>query len=188
MLKHFERTRYVVGFVVVTVAMYSLTARIARPTARVTRPAAELASFQGRQVLVILVGSSSCRFTSDPRARIAFWKIVRAERTRGSDSVAVSTVGIAIDRSAGAGMETLKAIGEFDEYSVGNGWLSVAALHFIVRDLSGVAMVPQVLVVSRNVSSGSPPGVGEDSIHVRLAGVEEIERWANRLEAVPKGM
>ena len=150
-------------------------------------PSARTGSFQGRQVLVILVGSSGCRFTSDPRARNAFWKIVQAEKALESDSVEISTVGVAIDRSADDGLETLRAIGKFDEYSVGNGWLGTAALQFIVRDLSGVPMVPQVLVVSRAVVAGSPPRVGEDSVHIRLTGVDQIERWANRLGGALKG-
>jgi hypothetical protein len=83
-------------------------------------------------------------------------------------------------------METLRAIGKFDEYSVGNGWLGLAAQHFIVRDLSGEPMVPQVIVVSRAVNPGSPPRVGEDSIHVRLSGVDQIERWAKRFAVKPK--
>ena len=183
-----SRSISIIGFVIVAFAMYSVTARVSGSDGDGREgdpPAVRDGSFQGRQILVILVGSSSCRFSSDPRARNAFWNIVRAEKARESDSVTISTVGISIDKSASAGLETLRAIGNFDEYSVGNGWLGNAALHYIVRDLSGVAMVPQILVVSRSITKGTPPVVGDDSVHVRLTGTDQMERWAQRL-AAPK--
>jgi hypothetical protein len=137
----------------------------------------------GRQVLVILIGSGECRFSSDQRVGKAYWTIVKHEENRATAAVSVTAVGIAVDNSPVDGLETLRQVGAFDEYLVGNGWLGTGAVRYVVRDMAGMAVVPQVLILSRPFERSPQLTVGVDSLHLRLVGVDAILRWATRVEA-----
>jgi hypothetical protein len=141
-------------------------------------------SWEGKEVMVILIGASSCGFTADSSTRQAFYRIVSQQRMRVKASNGrVATVGIAIDEDVASGLEGLRAFGRFDEMNVGRGWLNTGATHYAVRDIAGVLMVPQVLVVVRQVSNGGKIHVSDDSLEFRLAGMGEITEWARRIES-----
>lgn len=165
-------------------AAYVVTAMVTDHGVRTaeSRPIAQRAP-SGRQLLVILIGSAACRFSADPRVGKAYWAIVESEKNRAADSVSVTAVGIAVDNSADDGLESLRHVGAFDEYMVGNGWLGNGAVRYVLREAAGPAVVPQVLVVSRPFKRSPALFVGSDSLHVRLTGVDAILRWAARVEA-----
>lgn len=139
--------------------------------------------WRGRQLLVILVGTSECRFTADASTALAYQQIASAEESRAVVGVEiVRRVGIALDTDPRVGLTTLSAAGSFDEMIVGGGLLNTGATHFLHRDLAGHVAVPQVLLVSRLVDrNGGSYVIGADSLHRRLVGVAAITSWAQRL-------
>lgn len=134
-----------------------------------------------REVLVVLIGSADCNFSKDETTRRSFKRIVESERTKAASDQLVRTLGVAVELDAERGLRALNDVGKFDEVLAGGGWQNLGALQFVVREMASPLVVPQVLILSRQVTKGTHHTTGPDSLHVRLQGVFAIARWATRL-------
>jgi hypothetical protein len=125
---------------------------------------------------VVLVVSPTCAACNDPSLPDAWATIASRISQPGAYRIGVATSGLADD-----GLRFLGRFGEFHEALAGGGWGGTGALHYIFRELSGPATVPQVIVMERRVVK-RPEGV---SVHERViqrrVGVEEVLQLAREL-------
>lgn len=145
-----------------------------------------LAPWQGRQLMVVLLGSTDCGFSQDPALRHAFAEIVRhSTATPLARGERLRILGVAVDDDRAAGLAFLDTVWPFDETIAGGGWTNSGAVRYAVRDLAGPLGIPQVIVTSHRIALGgdSLVVVGPDSVHRRLVGRDAIVRWAARLAA-----
>ncbi len=141
-------------------------------------------AWHGRQLVIVLLGSTDCGFSTDPALHHAFAEIVRhSSVTARSRGERLRTLGVAIDQDRAAGLAFLETVWAFDETIAGGGWTNSGAVRYAVRDLAGPLGVPQVIVTSHRLALGgdSLVAVGPDSVHRRLVGRDAIVRWAARL-------
>ena len=89
-------------------------------------------------------------------------------------------VGVDLDGSGDGNSRLLSTFGEFDETLVGGGWLSSAALSFLVRDNPGPLAVPQLVLIEREIlAKSSGLRVSTDRVIARKVGYDEIMAFAN---------
>ena len=119
---------------------------------------------------MIFVGASFCGEATNPalpRGVQAFRDSLAAEANASGKHL--SSIGVSIDNDVEIGTAFLSRFAGFDEVSVGGNWLNGAALLYIVRDVPGRLMIPQIVVVERDIStSGNVLNVGRDSLVKRV--------------------
>ncbi|MEJ7813083.1 MAG: hypothetical protein WKG32_21915 [Gemmatimonadaceae bacterium] len=138
----------------------------------------------GRQLIAYAVVSSRCGFCQRPDTKAALAALRAAQKRSNSGSFArTSVVGIAIDPDIAKGLGYLDGVGRgsFDEISVGRGWVNEHLGTLVWRDSAGVAAVPQVIVVARDLSAVLRPRmsvrIGRDSVLMRLVGYKAVVEW-----------
>ena len=141
----------------------------------------------GKEELLLLLGSSKCGASKNPPFNLAFSKIRKELKRRAhAEGTRFSVVGVACDSDITAGRRFLEELGPFDQEIVGGSWLNPAFISFVWRDHPGCAVLPQLLVIERNITIGEPIKVGEDVILARICGLariyglSEIINWADR--------
>jgi hypothetical protein len=89
------------------------------------------------------------------------------------------TVGVAVDWSVSDGLHFLSESGPYDEISVGDNWMNLDAISYIVRNLPGAADIPQVILLERSLDlEGPTPTISDDRLVTRKVGVTAIEQLA----------
>lgn len=106
----------------------------------------------GRRTALVLLGSSWCKGSTDPRLRTAVQALKRAAT---GDSSSTSLIGVAVDWTVESGTEWLETLGEFDEMAVGGNWLSTGAFSYVWSRPSVRPELPQLLVVERDLQIDS---------------------------------
>lgn len=173
-------------------------ARVSPDTSAIHQYRPEYRRAAGPQLVLLFVGSSSCRGSNDPelppligslKADLADYA---AERDMGFE-----TYGVAVDWATDEGIQHLASFGEFDEVAVGNNWMNSILLDY-VWELDQPLATPAVFVyqqqpqvdadtvagyVPAGCSRGSrtapgPHGVERDSSldRIRSGGVPEPAR------------
>lgn len=139
----------------------------------------------GRQLVAYVFVSSNCSYCqlSDTKAAIASIRpLFRRNNRDGFRSATV--VGVDLDADIGVGLSYLNGIGygSFDEISVGRAWLNENLVRLVWRDRAGPASVPQVIILSRDMSAKLQPlnlNFTTDSVVGLLTGRKAILRWVD---------
>jgi hypothetical protein len=134
----------------------------------------------GNQLVMIFVGASTCGASNYPHLPSALRKMKQQLRTAASlRSEDFYTVGVAVDWSVSDGLHFLSESGPYDEISVGDNWMNLDAISYIVRNLPGAADIPQVILLERSLDlEGPTPTISDDRLVTRKVGVTAIEQLA----------
>jgi len=146
-------------------------------------------SKEGKELVLIVVGSSKCGASQSRDLEAAVKKIRQGLRTQATDNhQRFVTMGLALDEDPEVGLEFLRKFGSFDEIMTGGGWTSTGSLAYIVRDLPGRRAVPQLVVLERDVAI-SKTGVAavQSTLVGRKVGLDEIAAFAAGI-SVPLAM
>lgn len=136
-------------------------------------------SEDGRELAMIYVGSSTCRwsnvdFLPDVIERL---KLV-VQRNAEMSGRSFAAIGISKDNLVQSGLRYIGRFGEFDEVMTGRGWLNIGILKYIHTEIPGTPATPQVLVVDRVVRRGSRgTAITDERLIARKVGADEIRRW-----------
>jgi hypothetical protein len=106
------------------------------------------------------------------------WPRVAAQAR--SAGAAFATLGIALDEQIDSGIALLQPLGQFDEISIGGGWVNHDVERYIWSDTTGVPAIPQVLVIERevNASNGKTQwSVSPYHVLFRVIGGDPIRGW-----------
>jgi hypothetical protein len=106
----------------------------------------------GKQIVAVYFGAKACGPCQTPtmKAAIRRMKPLVAGQARKSGASFAAMV-VAVDRKLEDGLEFIKPLGAFDEYVFGSDMASSAAQRFIWSDTLASPVMPQVIVVERNV-------------------------------------
>lgn len=133
----------------------------------------------GTELVVVYVGSTSCKASLEPGFADVVHSIndkVRAAAKR--DGKLFSSVGVALDWSTNQGASYLTQFGDFDEISVGRNWLNGSVVNFVWRDHPGPAATPMIVVFERDVVMDNEAiKVSQERILKRVVGGDEIRAW-----------
>ena len=134
-------------------------------------------NYQGRQLVMIVLGSSTCGMSRGSELFSALQAVRDSLRLiAGRRVVAFASFGVALDVDPRIGVQWLDQLGEFDEVSSGGSWLNTAINEYVWRQPSGIGATPQVIVQLRSVDRVSVsrlrPPVGE--VLIRMVGRNDI--------------
>jgi hypothetical protein len=141
----------------------------------------------GRELVMVFIGDSTCRWSTDPATIDAVRRLKVTLRDqavgRGMSFAAVAVSG---DRSTEAGAAFLHGLGAFDEIIVGDRAANSGWLRYVWRDLPGFSSTPQVVVTERVVEPAGGGGeynwrmVDQERLMARKIGAGEIRTWLER--------
>jgi hypothetical protein len=147
----------------------------------------------GSEIVVALIASRACGAAARPGFTNAVQQmhaLVAAQRT---DSVRISTLGVALDWDASIGLDFLREHGEFEQVAAGGNWLNLGATQLIWRELPGLPAIPQIVVFRRDIEVNEAGlSLTPDQLLFRRVGVQEIIEWVARgaplpITQVPRG-
>lgn len=144
-----------------------------------------------RQLVAYVLVSERCGFCQSVEVQDAIRKLGPMLREEDSTLYArVHVVGVAAQDEVASGVKFLEKIGlgSFDEVSVGRGWENEFVMNHIWRTPGGLPAVPQIIVVSRPyVLERGPTKLvfGQDSLHMRIVGRDDLLSWVERGEFGP---
>jgi hypothetical protein len=122
----------------------------------------------GIQEAAVFIGASWCRGAAYPNLRDSLPILMEALRTEAnSRNHRFTTIGVSLDGSAETGVEWLTKYGAFDELDVGGGWGNYAVLSLIWSDSSSSPILPQLVILTRQITSESPRKMHVGSVLVR---------------------
>jgi hypothetical protein len=140
-------------------------------------PGRELKS--GKEIVLLYVGSSSCKPSLEPRfaSAIKDLKAVVAKQVR-SKGMVFTSIGVALDWSTDGGTAYLAGFGPFNEINVGQNWLNTSVIQWVWRDNPGPGATPMVIIYEREIT------MKDDAIRItgekvikRIVGADDIEAW-----------
>jgi hypothetical protein len=181
------RTRALVGVLAIAIlvlgGLASRRALLAADAAQSAMPhllASRSDPPSGREVVMVLVGSSTCDAATSPEIPAALDSIRRAlSRHTLEQGAAFASVGVALDRDFAAGVGFLARLGEFDEISIGRKWMNSHAVAHMWRDHPGRGATPQIIIIERDLQvEQSAIAVTPDRVIARKVGVDNILEWA----------
>lgn len=139
----------------------------------------------GRQLVVyVLVGSHCgyCEMADTKEAIRAIKLLVRASSSGAFQSTTVVAVGVDSDLSEGLQYVSTIGLQHFDEISIGNAWLNDQLVRLVWRDSVATAAVPQVVLISRQMTAKPLPLVvhfGSDSVLRVVTGHKALLKWVH---------
>lgn len=142
-------------------------------------PSGDRGFSEGPELLAILVTSSTCSAASDEAFHETFERAIHKLRSYASvHEKHLATLGVAVDWDIDQGLQALRKLGRFDEIAAGRKWLNSTALRLIAPTVGGTPVIPQFIVVSRQVVQDSGQvGTTADSVILRLIGPDAIVAW-----------
>jgi hypothetical protein len=135
----------------------------------------------GRQILAIYIGSTDCQpciWAPFKASLKQMWSLLQAQANRSH--AGFGTLGVAINDDADSGAAMLAPLSQFDEVSLGGGWVNHLAVRYIWTDSAGVPAIPQVLVIARDVNSSEGKtqwSVTNSRVLTRVVGADLIRAW-----------
>lgn len=139
----------------------------------------------GAQLLMVYVGNSNCVWCNNPALPEYLTRIRAQLESAASESGArLVTLGLSLDAVPSEGVAHLTHVGDFDQISVGAGWVNELALRMLWEGYGGPVSTPQLLVLQRNMVEERVPGVtrfygvADEKLIARMIGLAEIEQWA----------
>jgi hypothetical protein len=91
-----------------------------------------------------------------------------------------ATLGVAISEDIDSGVAMLQPLSQFEEISIGGGWVNQTAEKYFWTDPTGKAPVPQVLIVEREINATDTRSQWSVSPHrlvLRVLGADPIRAW-----------
>lgn len=140
----------------------------------------------GIQEAAVFIGASWCRGAASPELRDSLPILMTTLRAEAyARSHRFTSIGVSLDGSPETGIDWLTKYGQFDELDVGGGWGNYAVLSLIWGDSSSAPILPQLIILTREIATESPTKIKLGSLVVRerLYGTRLILR---RLEATKK--
>ena len=162
----------------------ALAALVAFPPPAVAQDTTYRAQHQephGRQIMAIYIGATDCQPCVWPPFKASLremWPLLDNQARRAG--VTFATFGVAINDDVDSGVAMLAPLSQFDEISIGGGWVNHASDRYMWADTSGVPAVPQVLVISREINSSERKtqwSVSPHRILIRVTGADPIRAW-----------
>ena len=137
----------------------------------------------GQETVLLLVGASWCpACQNDSLARSIASLQSHFTAIAKENGTAFGSIGAALDWSLPKGIEWLTGTGKFDEVMVGRSWVNSAAVRYVWQDASAEPVVPQLLILRRDVVADSQRiTVGPEVVRLRRSGVREIAELAQSL-------
>lgn len=138
------------------------------------------------EVVMVLITASTCAASQDPglAADIEKAKLTLRQHT-SAKRVQFRAQGVALDWDVAAGYDFLRRFGQFDQVSVGANWLNDGGIKYIWRDFPGDPVMPQIVLVSRDVTAdANGVSVGAETVVERLVGIDAIRDWVRAGAAV----
>ena len=161
-------------WIVVVASLWHLRANMRPSTAAMFVPGPR------NELLLVFVASSRCPWIDTPDLRSAVERARQGVRKAAeAEGLHFGSIGIAVDVGVNEGTAMLRDFGPFDEVVAGRSWVNTGALSYVWRDLPGIAAVPQVLVVRRNLKwEGDGYEVTGEWVRLRKIGGAEIAGWS----------
>jgi hypothetical protein len=133
-----------------------------------------------RQLELVFIASSTCHGLRVPGFKTGLDSVrQRLRRQAARDGAEFVSLGVAVDSSVESGERMLVEFGPFDQLVLGGGWSNVGAEHYLWRDIPGHPIVPQVIVLSRQVTIlNDSITFGDERVQTRKAGANEVIAWA----------
>ena len=133
----------------------------------------------GREIVAVFIGGSICGASTseglDRHLREAQQSVARRAVEIGAR---FTTIGVALDWSVRDGYEYLSRFGGFDEIMAGHQWLNTGAIQYIWRDPGGRPMLPQVVILDREVDADARViRITGERVLARMLGTVEIRQW-----------
>jgi hypothetical protein len=137
----------------------------------------------GREVVAVVISSTSCVANDDPTFRPALREMMRRLGVqRDSLGISVAIVGVIADWSTRDGIAYLQDIGDFDEISVGRNWFNNTVVQRVWMSEGASPSVPQVILLEHTVNDGSDGSnrvsVTGERVLRRIVGGDAIQAWA----------
>jgi hypothetical protein len=137
----------------------------------------------GREVLLVYFGSSTCSACDDPDLPTILSSI-RSELEsylERDSTIHLVNIGVAVDHRVAEGLEHLEQVGPFDEIVVGRGWFNEAARRFMFSDYPGRAGTPSLVLFTQDRSTADPSRgpvvLTNGRVLDRRNGLREIRAW-----------
>lgn len=136
-------------------------------------------SWEGSELLVVLVVSSTCRAASDERFIAQYSRIVQSARLRAeSAGYSFATLGIALDSRISEGLALLSRFGDFDEVAAGRRWLNSTGTMYFDFGPGAARSVPTILLLRREIRmiKGSSR-ITDVELLERLTETDQVDSW-----------
>ncbi len=134
----------------------------------------------GGQIVAVVISADFCVATRQPEVRRTIRVILDSLKNLSiSRSEHLITVGISVDPYAEVGTRFLEKLFQFDEIIAGNNWMGLGAIRFLWQDYPGTAMIPQVVILHRNLIVNNAVGIlalkiEDERLIPRYTGSDEI--------------
>ena len=133
----------------------------------------------GSELVAVLFITPSCAAANDETFKANFrqaFTLLRQHAARhGFTSV---VIGVSLSANTAESRRFLVGLAPFDEISIGYGWLNSGAIDLVWRDHPGISVIPQLVILQRKIDvRQSAVLVSQDSLLLRIGGVEDINRW-----------
>ena len=143
-------------------------------------------SRQGREIVMVYIGSSACDFANLPEVPELVERTKLALQQQAvAKGFGFSVIGLSVDWDTDNGLQHLSQFGRFDEILTGRKWQGMGPR---LLGLPELAATPQVLVIIRSSES---PSMGQSNqvfggnVVVRKAGFSQIAAWLERGVPLP---
>ena len=138
------------------------------------------------QDVFVLIGSSHCGYSTDPKLFGAFDRIVAAN-TSGHTVASTLRIGVSMDEDARRGFDWLRSVGRFDEVDIGGNWLNSDVVNLIWAVPAAPPVIPQIILIERRIHRTSQPAsrLTVTDVHVvkRAVGLDHISNWVDSVKA-----
>jgi len=120
----------------------------------------------GPELVAVFIVASTCGASHNPALPHILDSIrVRLGERATKAGEQLVTIGVALDDDPGTGIKFLSHFGRFDAMIAGGGWAGPGALDYMIRDLRGELAMPQLVLLSRDVTIGQT-AIASSSDHV----------------------
>lgn len=133
---------------------------------------------KGTEVVMVSVGAAFCGAQREPgfpqAVEEAKLRVQEQAKARGAQFRAIA---VSLDWKTDEALAFLENFGAFDEIHVGSNWLNDGARRYIWADLPGEPVVPQVIVVEREIETEPAVQVRGERVVRRIAGAAPVITW-----------
>ena len=136
----------------------------------------------GVELIAIYIGAEFCGPCHDPELKKAIgrMKTILADRA-AKEQRSFSVTGVATDWDVEKGIKYLRSIGPFDEIIVGKSLFNQAASEYIWKDSSVSTVVPQLVLIEREVNYKEGRAlISAYRVVDRHIGTTEIISWVGK--------
>ena len=137
------------------------------------------ASRTGKELMMVLVGASFCGAQRQPGfpQQVEDAKL-SLQRQAAASGRQFSALAVSLDWKTADALAFLEHFGEWDQMSIGRNWLNEGAIRYVWREMPAEPVVPQILVIERDVEMGDQAiTVRGERLVKRLQGTAAIEAW-----------